>query len=58
LDGSPPAYQLRTGFGSGSRSWLVNLEVIDPSFSVFIHVLNANLETATTFTQCCVTDSL
>ncbi|CAD6228780.1 unnamed protein product [Miscanthus lutarioriparius] len=26
LDGSPPAYQLRRGFGSGSRSWLVNLE--------------------------------
>ncbi|KAM0877913.1 hypothetical protein ACQ4PT_035204 [Festuca glaucescens] len=26
LDGSPPAYQLRRGFGTGTRSWLVNLE--------------------------------
>ncbi|XP_066311566.1 uncharacterized protein [Miscanthus floridulus] len=26
LAGSPPAYQLRIGFGSGSQSWLVNLE--------------------------------
>ncbi|XBI76669.1 hypothetical protein VPH35_069873 [Triticum aestivum] len=26
LDGSPPAYQLERGFGSGSHSWLVYLE--------------------------------
>ncbi|KAL6614026.1 hypothetical protein ACP70R_036296 [Stipagrostis hirtigluma subsp. patula] len=26
LDGSPPAYHLQRGFGSGSRNWLVNIE--------------------------------
>ncbi|XP_062207738.1 pectin acetylesterase 5-like [Phragmites australis] len=26
LDGSPPGYHLQRGFGSGSHSWLVNLE--------------------------------
>ena len=27
LDGTPPGYHLQTGSGSGSRSWLIHLEV-------------------------------
>jgi len=26
LDGSPPAYNLHRGFGSGANSWLVHME--------------------------------
>lgn len=26
LDGSPPAYNLHRGFGSGANSWLINME--------------------------------
>lgn len=29
LDGSPPAYHLMRGFGTGSDKWLVHLEVIN-----------------------------
>jgi len=27
MDGTPPAYNLDPGSGTGSRSWIVNLEV-------------------------------
>jgi hypothetical protein len=35
LDGSPPAYHLARGFGSGVNSWLVHFEV---SCSWFMHL--------------------
>lgn len=34
LDGSPPAYHLARGFGSGVNSWLVHFEV-SCSFSCY-----------------------
>jgi len=34
LDGSPPSYHLRRGFGSGAHSWLVFLEVTECSLPI------------------------
>jgi hypothetical protein len=33
LDGSPPAYHLHRGFGSGADSWLVHMEASHFSWS-------------------------
>ena len=35
LDGSPPGYHFQRGFGSGSRSWIVYLQVTDPFIFLF-----------------------
>lgn len=36
LDGSPPAYNLHRGFGSGANSWLVHMEASLFSLSTYL----------------------